>query len=363
VAGHVVGMENQNLRLPRQGNRGERKEKSGDQKGGQPSRSLFSPGNPGFQIYHLLPFLPFVHLPNHRIYFRIAFSIRVGGIHASPLRSGVGEEFHHLGTDLIPQFPEEGELLLSSARENRGIGETHVDSPDSAEENRTAFRGVITQGYDEIEFLIRKLIEGLGSMPGNVDSRFLHRGNGQGMNEGGIRAGREGVHFPRQVMVDQPLCHLAPGAVMGADKENPFHNPPFYSSEPKSSCSLLPVPGFRLPISFYPTTRGPPTGFLRSAREMANPRGSLHRVGEIFSFEPQGHVHQADPDRHLQQGADDRRKGLAGVDPEYGHGYRDGQLEVVRGGGEAQGGDCSQVASGLINRKKGAETGLQINEV
>ena len=53
VAGHVVAMENQNLRLTRQGHRRERKEKTRDQKNGQQPSNLFPCWNPGFQSYHL----------------------------------------------------------------------------------------------------------------------------------------------------------------------------------------------------------------------------------------------------------------------------------------------------------------------
>jgi len=85
---------------------------------------------------------------------------------------------------------------------------------------------VVTKGNDKIEFLVRKLIDRLGPMLGNIDSHLLHRGHRQGMDRGGFRTGGEGLDLPRQVMVDQPLGHLAPGAVMGADEEDSFHEHP-----------------------------------------------------------------------------------------------------------------------------------------
>eukprot|EP01022_Parablepharisma_sp_SALTPOND_P017192 TRINITY_DN2694_c2_g1_i2.p1 TRINITY_DN2694_c2_g1~~TRINITY_DN2694_c2_g1_i2.p1 ORF type:complete len:569 (-),score=155.47 TRINITY_DN2694_c2_g1_i2:132-1838(-) len=90
-------------------------------------------------------------------------------------------------------------------------------------------------------------------------------------------------------------------------------------------------------------TKGPlpGPGFSRSggfAGHVAHPGGGVHLVGEVAPLQPQGHVDQADKDRHLHQGADHRGKGLAAVNAEHGHGHGDGQLKVVRGGGEAQGG-------------------------
>ena len=63
--------------------------------------------------------------------------------------------------------------------------------------------------------------------------------------------------------------------------------------------------------------------------------------------EIEGHVHQADQDRHLNEGADNRRESLAGVDAEDRHGHGDRQLEVVAGGGEGQGRRLCVVRSGL----------------
>jgi hypothetical protein len=39
--------------------------------------------------------------------------------------------------------------------------------------------------------------------------------------------------------------------------------------------------------------------FLWFAGEMTNPGEGLYSIGEILSFEPQGHIDQADQDRHL----------------------------------------------------------------
>ncbi len=70
---------------------------------------------------------------------------------------------------------------------------------------------------------------------------------------------------------------------------------------------------------------------------MTNPSRGFHRVREIFPLEPKGDVDEADQYGHLQQGTDDSGKGLARVDPEDGHGYRNGKFEVIRCRREAQG--------------------------
>ena len=45
---------------------------------------------------------------------------------------------------------------------------------------------------------------------------------------------------------------------------------------------------------------------------------------------------QVDEDGHLDERADDRGEGLAGVDAEDGHGHGDGKFEVVGGGSEGE---------------------------
>jgi len=62
---------------------------------------------------------------------------------------------------------------------------------------------------------------------------------------------------------------------------------------------------------------------------MADAGRPLDRVREIPAPEPEGRVHQGDQHRHLDEGADDRRKGLAGIDAENRHGHRDGKFKVV----------------------------------
>jgi len=212
-------MENQNLRLPCPGDRSRRQENVADEQGGQQKKDSGPLGNPGFQIHHLIFF---IISRMFWVYFPTISSIWVGAIYHPParlpLRFLVGQEFHHLSTDLIAHFPESRQFLFMAAGDGRRIRETHVDSLDSPEENRTTLRRMVAKGYDEIEFLVREFVDGLGAMPGNVDSQLAHRGDRQRMNGSGLCSGREGLQFPRQVMVDQPLGHLAPGAVVGADK-------------------------------------------------------------------------------------------------------------------------------------------------
>src|SRR5690606_954104 len=58
----------------------------------------------------------------------------------------------------------------------------------------------------------------------------------------------------------------------------------------------------------------------------------LLRGGRIVPVpQLQGHVHQGDQDRHLDQGADNRSESLLGGDAKDAHSNGDGQLEVVAG--------------------------------
>jgi len=50
---------------------------------------------------------------------------------------------------------------------------------------------------------------------------------------------------------------------------------------------------------------------------MTDPGEGPLLIGEIFLFEPQGHIDQGNEHWYLDQGADDRGKGLAGVDALY----------------------------------------------
>src|ERR1700722_5220083 len=52
----------------------------------------------------------------------------------------------------------------------------------------------------------------------------------------------------------------------------------------------------------------------------------------------QGHVDQSDQHRYFDQWADYPGQGLPGSDAVGGDRYRDGQLKIVAGGGECQGG-------------------------
>ena len=69
---------------------------------------------------------------------------------------------------------------------------------------------------------------------------------------------------------------------------------------------------------------------LHAARRLA----SLRLQSWEISLEAQGNIHQRDHHRHLDQGADDRGKCRSGIDSEHRDRDRDGQLEIVRGGGK-----------------------------
>jgi hypothetical protein len=57
-----------------------------------------------------------------------------------------------------------------------------------------------------------------------INPHLPHRRCSQRMNKRGLCSRRISLHLPCQVMVDQALGHLAAGAVMSADEEDPFHS-------------------------------------------------------------------------------------------------------------------------------------------
>ena len=59
-------------------------------------------------------------------------------------------------------------------------------------------------------------------------------------------------------------------------------------------------------------------------------------VGEIPCFQAEGDIDQGNHHRHLDQGTDNRCKGLPGINAENRDGHGNGQLEIVRGGGETE---------------------------
>ena len=66
---------------------------------------------------------------------------------------------------------------------------------------------------------------------------------------------------------------------------------------------------------------------------------------EVFTLEVEGDVDEADEDGDLDERADDGGEGGARVDAEHGYRDGDGQLEVVAGGGEADGGGAGVVGA------------------
>src|SRR6187200_979962 len=76
---------------------------------------------------------------------------------------------------------------------------------------------------------------------------------------------------------------------------------------------------------------------LASTRHAARWRRDLEwGVEKESTLRPEGDVHEADENRHLDERADDRRERRAAVNTEARDGDRDGELEVVGGGRERE---------------------------
>ncbi|AGF77104.1 hypothetical protein UWK_00523 [Desulfocapsa sulfexigens DSM 10523] len=86
---------------------------------------------------------------------------------------------------------------------------------------------------------------------------------------------------------------------------------------------------------------------------MADTGQSFPGMGKVFFLEPEGNVDQGDQYRNLHQRSDNRCKGLAGIDTEYGDGHGDGELEVVGGSRKRKGGGLLVCGSHLHGHEKG----------
>jgi len=72
-------------------------------------------------------------------------------------------------SDLVPYPSKGGSLLLIGSNRCRRIRESHVDFLCSTEKNRAGLIRLAAERDDVIEFLVIKLIQPLGSLPGNIN--------------------------------------------------------------------------------------------------------------------------------------------------------------------------------------------------
>lgn len=61
---------------------------------------------------------------------------------------------------------------------------------------------------------------------------------------------------------------------------------------------------------------------------MADPGRSLCREGKILFLKPEGHIYEADQNRHFHKGSDYSGKGLTRVNPENSNGHGNSQFKL-----------------------------------
>lgn len=85
---------------------------------------------------------------------------------------------------------------------------------------RAAFLCVIANREHVIEAPVTKLIDAFRSMAGQVDSDFLHNGDGFRPDAGGLCAGAFYVEAVAGIVPEQPFSHLASGRIAGTEYQN-----------------------------------------------------------------------------------------------------------------------------------------------
>jgi len=93
-----------------------------------------------------------------------------------------------------------------------------------------------------------------------------------------------------------------------------------------------------------------PRPTLCVSRSSSQPWLSFCRV--VAPSGPQGHVHQGDKDRNLDERTDDAGESLAARDAEHAYGDRDRQLEVVARCGEREGGGALVGEASALRARK-----------
>jgi hypothetical protein len=158
-----------------------------------------------------------------------------GNIGIDTTTTSASVSLHNPVPDLIPDPPERGQDIGVIPHCHRRVRETLVAFHAPSGNDRTALLRMITNGNHFIERRPLEGIEPLGAMIPDINADLRHRFNGAGMDPGRRRTGAvrlPSVPFERP---EQPLGHLRPRGVVGADKENLFF--PFNLRHPLSLTS------------------------------------------------------------------------------------------------------------------------------
>lgn len=116
-----------------------------------------------------------------------------------------------------------------------------------ARKDRACIPDIVAGCDDEVEALPQEFINGFGALARQVNSLFSRHLDGHRMNPGGGRSRAENLESFSPVVPEQALRYLAPGRIMGAEKENPgfscrhihFLLPGFFSIHPSAPIVIV----------------------------------------------------------------------------------------------------------------------------
>jgi hypothetical protein len=225
-------------------------------------------------------------------------------------------------------------LILLAAGGVRRIVEGPVVAVHLAGKHRAGLVGVAADGDHGFHLVVEEKIHVLRLVRADVDADLGQRLDGERVDvSGGLRAGAFDAEAVAERAFQDAFGEVRAAAVAGAEDEDGGGGHGFMKDEGEGWIS-----GWRSP--------------RRVVRQASAGRaGEALRSGNT-SFEPQGHVHEADEHRHLDERTDDRREGDARADAEDRDGHGDGEFEVVARGGEGQGGRAAVVGPELSAHEK-----------
>ena len=128
----------------------------------------------------------------------------------------IAERLLQIVANFVPHPSKHDQALLLRAFTGRRVSEGLVKAFCLAREGRAALSGVIANRQDVIELLALELVDVLGAMIGNINSKLFQNGNRFWSYPAWFRARTFNLETIRTVMCEQPFCHLAAGGITGA---------------------------------------------------------------------------------------------------------------------------------------------------
>jgi len=131
------------------------------------------------------------------------------------------QQANQLPSDPIAYFPEDFHDRLFRAHGPSGIRKPHMNLLGSACKDGATGLGIIAQGDDQVKGLTGEILQGLGSVGGNIHPHLLHHLDRSGVHRARICACRESLHPVPQKVTGPPLRHLATARITRTKEEDP----------------------------------------------------------------------------------------------------------------------------------------------